>query len=407
MADDAAADEARNELLEKYSAALTRIRSENTQIAGKPAFEALVDGELAAVKARIAGKDPEATRPELPAFTFPNSLDEWVQFQGEEVKIDMADKEYRMGKLLGMEVKQGDRIRVVPNPVDKIERGSLSGSWRGIDRGWIGLRIQGETRTTYLSSLQKTNFIYTAKADGKLAAVVYLWDYKGHGEFRLKLLNLDAPDADAPRPPSALTDLLAKGESLLISAAQNVEKTRAAKLDLYASALRQLARDAKAEKSFSIPDIEQEIARIGSGDGPAVIYESTPFVRPETSAEWEAIPGKLVLVVTAEKDWLDGKRIGIAVAKGDKVRLVAHPADLWGRSRYAIGTWNGSDRCSLKIGVMGQTEFKGISSGSKETGAIYECPAAGQLAFQTYVWTSGSGLGQILFKVQKLAKDPK
>ena len=116
-----------------------------------------------------------------------------------------------------------------------------------------------------------------------------------------------------------------------------------------------------------------------------------------------------MVVEAADRDWrgADGKRIGMKVSKGDKVRFVFHPADLWGRGHAAMGTWRGADRCSLKVGIIGQTPFEGLSLGSRDTGTIYECLASGQLAFQTYVWATSGGVGKLRIKVQPLAKDPQ
>ena len=404
-----AADAARSDLLKKYAAALQRLKAEDRQIAGKPLREAAVDAELATVDARLKGEELVVKKADPPPFTFPASAADWQQAPGEEIKIDMSDKETRLGKPIGIKVRKGDRIRVIPNPVDKIKRGSLAGDWRGIDRGWMGIRIHQQTGNTNLKTIGKNDFLYTAKADGELAVYIYTWDTIGSGTFRIKFLNLDAPDeSPEARLPTSFVNLKKKGDDLLEATEAKAARASAKTLEIYGSALRQLARDAKAKQDPLLRDIEKEIARVGANEEPSLIYESDPFRRPETAEEWEALPGKVIVVAAADNDWRgeNGKRVGLAVAKGDKVRLVAHPADLWGRRHAAMGTWNSADRCSLKVGIVGQTAFEGVSSGSSDTGAIYDCQADGQLAFQTYVWATSGGVGKIRFKLQPLAKDP-
>ncbi|MGI9239428.1 MAG: hypothetical protein ACR2RV_01430 [Verrucomicrobiales bacterium] len=403
-----AAGAAESDLLGKYAAALERLKAGDAQIAGKPLREAAVDAELAAVQARLKGEELVVEKADPPPFTFPRTLEEWEQAPGDVFEVDLADRETRLGKPLGMTVRQGDRIRVIPNPIDKIKRGGLSGGWKGIDRGWIGLRIQDQTRTTHLRDIGKNDFIYSANCDGELAAVVYIWDSKsGGGIFRIKLINLDAPDeSEEARMPRSFVDLKAKGDSLLGAAEEKAGRVQDKSLEIYASSLRQLARDAKAKRDPLLADIEKELVRVGGVEGPPLIYESDPFQRPRNASEWEAQPGKVVVVEAADPDWRDPKRVGLAVSKGDKVRLVFHPADLWGRGHWVMGTWSGADRCSLRVGIVGQTEFEGPSRGGDDSGTIYECLADGQLAFQTYLWATSGGLGKLRIKLQPLAKDP-
>ena len=213
LGEGAAADTAEADLLEKYSAALVRLKAEDKQIAGNPLREAAVDAEIEAVRSRLAGEEVAAERADPPPFTFPRTLDEWVQAPGEEIEVDLSERETRVGKPIGIEVRKGDRVRVIPNPIDKITRGSLSGDWRGIDRGWVGIRVHEHTATTPLSSIGKRDFIYTAKSDGELAVHVYTWDTVSGGTFRIKFLNLDAPDGSPEaKLPASFTNLKEKGD---------------------------------------------------------------------------------------------------------------------------------------------------------------------------------------------------
>ncbi len=57
--------------MEKYAAALERLKTEDSAIAGKPLREAVVDADLTAVRARLNDEVPVVEKNDPPPFTFP------------------------------------------------------------------------------------------------------------------------------------------------------------------------------------------------------------------------------------------------------------------------------------------------------------------------------------------------